>query len=421
MTGQEAAERIHQEAWTGHKPGLTRIAQLMERLGNPHTALRYVHITGTNGKGSTAALTARILSGAGYKVGLYTSPHLWSFNERFQIDGRPIPNETLGQIAEQVLEAGRQMEEHATEFELMFAVAILYFRQEDCDVVVLEVGMGGRLDATNVIPCPEAAVITNIGLDHTEQLGGTRGLIAAEKAGIIKPGCHTVLYHQSNEVEEVVRAVCRAQGAPLTLTALQTLSVLRSDQTGQSFLYRGRQYRIGLLGQYQICNAATAIDVIEVLRSRGWEISDSALSEGLLTARWPGRMELVHTKPDLILDGGHNAQCVEALTKSLGLLYPGRKFWFLVGVLADKDFKEMCGWMLPIARGFVTITPDSPRALSAGALAQYLSDMGAEAVSSDSTAQGLDQVLRLAREDDVICACGSLYLLGEIRHLLGLC
>lgn len=421
MTGQEAVQRIHQEAWTRHKPGLNRIKELMQRLGNPHTKLNYIHITGTNGKGSTASLTAKILSCAGYKTGLYTSPHLWSFHERFQINGQPIPDDTLGQIAEKVIEAGRQMPEHATEFELMFAIAILYFQQEGCDLVVLEVGMGGRLDATNVIPCPEAAVLTNIGLDHTQQLGHTRALIAAEKAGIIKPGCHTVLYHQSDEVECVIRTVCQEKGAELTVTAPHTLTSLQSDQTGQSFLYRGKPYRIGLLGQYQMYNAATAIDVIGVLRTKGWVIPDAAVSAGLLTAQWPGRMELVHRNPDLILDGGHNAQCVEALVKSLVLLYPGRKFWFLVGVLSDKDYQAMCGWMIPYAQGFVTITPDSPRAMQAQELAQYLRTMGAEAAASDSTAHGLEQVLRLAQEDDVICACGSLYALGEIRHLLGLC
>ena len=260
MTGQEAVERIHQEAWIGREPGLSRITKLLSMVGDPHKALKFVHITGTNGKGSTAAMTASILAAAGLRVGLYTSPHLWRFHERFQVSGQPIPDEALGRIGERVILAGRQMDDPATEFELMTALGMLYFQEAKCDLVVLEVGLGGRLDSTNVIPAPEVAVITNIGLEHVEQLGDTHAKIAGEKAGIIKPGCDTVLYHQRRDVEEVVTDACRHAGSPMTVTDPDSLKVLSTGRDGQDFLYRGEgPYHIDLLGHYQLSNATFMI------------------------------------------------------------------------------------------------------------------------------------------------------------------
>ena len=259
MTGQEAVELIRQEAWTGRKPGLSRTRELLKRVGNPHQKLKYVHITGTNGKGSTAAMVASVLDQAGLTVGLYTSPHLWRFHERFQVNGVPIPDDTLGRIAERVIQAGKGMEDPATEFELMTVVGMLYFLEAGCDIVVLEVGLGGRMDSTNVIPAPEVAVITNIGLEHTRELGDTLAQIATEKSGILKSGCDAVLYHQSGEVEEVILAACRHQGIPLTLTNPEGLRVLESGRDGQTFTYRDRgAFHISLLGRYQLYNAATA-------------------------------------------------------------------------------------------------------------------------------------------------------------------
>ena len=314
------------------------------------------------------------------------------------------------------------MEDPATEFELMTAVGMLYFAETQCDIVVLEVGLGGRLDSTNVIPAPQVAVITNIGLEHTQELGDTRAKIAREKAGIIKPGCSVVLYHQGSDVEEVVRAVCQEQNADLTITAPQSLAVLTSDRDGQTFLYRGQgPFHIGLLGEYQVFNATTAIEICWALRRNGWPIPDAALAAGLSQAKWPARMELVRRSPDVILDGGHNPQCMEAIAESLGKLYPGKKVWFLTGVLADKDYPAMFRNILPIAKGFVTITPDSPRALSDQDLADYLRAQGYEAVPCDNNQQGVDTVLKLAGPEDVVCITGSLYMIGEVRHQLGLC
>lgn len=422
MTGQEAVDLIHREAWTGRKPGLSRTIELLDKVGDPHERLKYVHITGTNGKGSTAAMVASVLTASGLKTGLSTSPHLWRFHERFQVDGMPIPDEALGRIAERVISAGKGMKDSATEFELMTAVGMLYFQEAGCDIVVLEVGLGGRLDSTNVIPAPEAAVITNIGLEHTAELGNTRALIAREKSGIIKAGCSAVLYHQSREVEEVVEKACREQNVPLTITRPDELEVLSSGLEGQTFRYRGKgPYHISLLGEHQLFNAAVALETVWELAQRGWNIPGEAVSKGLSRTVWPARLELVRRSPDVILDGGHNPQCMEALSRALRGLYPEKKLIFLTGVLADKDYPTMVGEMLPLAKQFFTITPDSDRAMPAPELTEYLRGRGAEAASCETTREGVERALAAAGPEDVVCACGSLYMIGEVRHLLGLC
>ena len=416
MTGQEAADLIHQRAWVGQKPGLDRIRRLLGRLGNPQEKLKFVHIAGSNGKGSTAAMLSSVLTAAGLKTGLYTSPHLWRFHERFQVDGVPISGEDLAEITAQVLEAA----EDETEFELMTAIGMVYFLKAECDIVVLETGLGGRLDSTNVIPAPEAAVITHIGLEHTELLGDTVEKIAAEKAGIIKPGCSAVLYGQSREAEAAVERACGVVNVPLARTA--PAEPVSSGLEGQSFTYRGKgPYRIPLLGEYQADNAAVVLETVNVLRRRGWDIPEEALVRGLEQARWPGRLELARRGPDVILDGGHNPQCMEALARALGGLYPGKKLIFLTGVLADKDWSTMMGELLPLAKEFYTITPDSPRAMPAAELAAYLEGQGAKATPCGSVREGLELALVFLPPEDVVCVTGSLYMIGEVRHLLGLC
>ena len=421
MTGQEVIALIQKRVWSGRKPGLSRTQELLRRLGDPQNKLKFVHITGTNGKGSTASMVASILAQAGYRTGLYTSPHLWRFHERFQVNGVPISDEQLAQLGQLVLEAGEGMEDAPTEFELMTALGMEYFLRAGCDIVVLEVGLGGRLDSTNVISAPEEAVITNIGLEHTQELGNTLAAIAGEKAGILKPGSAAVLYHQSREVEEVVEGACRQAGIPLTFTSPDSLEILDSGRDGQRFTYRGRgPFRIQLLGEYQLFNAATALDTVWTLAGRGWEIPDQAVLEGLARAAWPGRMELARRDPDVLLDGSHNPQCMGALHRALEKLYPGQKVVFLTGVLADKDYPAMMGELLPLARAFVTVTPDSPRALSAQDLAEYLSRNGVEAHPCEEVGQALELARTLAG-DGLVCVCGSLYMIGQARHDLGLC
>ena len=416
MTDMEAVELIHQRAWVGQKPGLERIRRLLGRLGNPQEKLKFVHIAGSNGKGSTAAMLASVLTAAGLKTGLYTSPHLWRFHERFQVDGVPIPGDELVEIAVQVLAAA----EDETEFELMTAIGMVHFLRSKCDIVVLETGLGGRLDSTNIIPSPEAAVITHIGLEHTEILGDTLDKIAQEKAGIIKQGCDVVLCEQGFDLYCLFGEICKFRYSRLALTVKP--EVLSSGLEGQTFTYRGEGlYHIALLGEHQLQNAAVVLEAVRVLRRRGWEIPETAVVRGLEQARWPGRLELARRGPDVILDGGHNPQCMEALARALGELYPEKKLIFLTGVLADKDWSTMMGELLPLAKEFYTITPDSPRAMPAAELAAYLEGQGAKATPCGSVREGLELALVFLPPEDVVCVTGSLYMIGEARHLLGLC
>ncbi len=416
MTGTEAAELIHQRAWVGQKPGLERIRRLLGKLGNPQNQLKFVHIAGSNGKGSTAAMLASVLSAAGLNTGLYTSPHLWDFRERFQVNSAPISQGELVELTAQVLDQA----EDETEFELMTAIGMLHFLRSKCDLVVLETGLGGRLDSTNVIPAPEAAVITHIGLEHTELLGDTIEKIAEEKAGIIKPGCGVVLYEQGCSIYSLFEYLCHSLHSGLRLTVEPV--VLSAGLEGQTFTYRDKgPYHISLLGEYQVHNAAVVLDTVEVLRRRGWNIPEDAVVQGLDRARWPGRMELVRRAPDVILDGGHNPQCMEALARALGELYPEKKLVFLTGVLADKNWSAMVGELLPLAKEFVAITPDSPRAMPARDLAEYMENQGVKAVSCETVQEGVDRAMEAAGPEGAVCVCGSLYIIGEARHLLGLC
>ena len=422
MTGEDVAARVHAYAWTDRKPGLERTRALLAALGNPEKALKFVHITGSNGKGSTAAMLASVLAAAGYRTGLFTSPHLYRFNERFQVNGAPIPDAALDRLAERVLAAADTLPEHPTEFELMTAIGFLWFAEAGCDLVVVEVGLGGRLDSTNVIPAPEVAVITNIGLEHTAILGSTLAAIAAEKSGILKPGCRAVLYGQSREVGEVVAHVCAEKEIPLTVTDASQLTLLSSSLDGQHFTYRGSApLLLPLLGDYQLRNAMTVLDTVDALRAQGRNISADAVARGLAAARWPGRLELVRRRPDLIIDGGHNPQCAQALAASLRGLYGEKKLIFLIGVLADKDWQSMVGEVLPLAKAIVTVRPESERAKDENELAAWVRAQGVPAEAHTSIGEALDAALALAGSEDAVCAWGSLYSVGELRHCLGLC
>lgn len=422
MELEQALAFIHGTDWKGSRLGLERMRELMHRLGNPQDSLKFIHVAGTNGKGSTSTMLASILTAAGQKTGLYTSPHLVRVNERFRIDGSDIPDAALCRAAEAVKEAAGGMSDAPTEFEILTAMGFWYFAAEKCGAVVLEVGLGGRLDSTNVIPAPEVAVITNIALEHTAILGDTLAAIAQEKSGILKRGCRAVLYAQSAEVEAVVSRVCAEQDIRLTVTDPAQLELLSSTPDGQTFTYRAsKPLRLALLGDYQLRNVMTVLDTVDALRTRGWTISPEALAEGLASARWPGRLELVRRSPDLIIDGGHNPQCAQALAASLRALYGERKLIFLVGVLADKDWPAMVGELLPLAKRVLTVRPESERAKDENELAAWVRAEGVGAEAHATLGEALDAALAAAEADDVICAFGSLYSVGELRHHLGLC
>lgn len=361
-------------------------------------------------------MMSSVLTAAGYKTGLYTSPHLVRLNERFQIDSQEISNQDLNQIFNQVISVAGDIQ--PTEFDLMTALALCHFAQQGCDIVVLEVGLGGRLDATNVIPPPEVAVIANIGLDHTAILGDSLPEIAREKAGILKSGTHAVLYHQENSVMQIVREICREKKIPLKITQPDQYQILEYQLDGQKFVYQNQEYEISLLGEHQILNALVVLDSIKILQNRGWNIPESAIQVGLKQAKWPGRLEILSRSPDFIVDGGHNPQCLQALTESLRKLYPQQKFIFLMGILADKNTAEMINLISPLAKQVIAVTPDSPRALSAKLLEEKFSQLGIPAIAADSATHGIKLVRQLADKTDVICALGSLYLVGELRGLM---
>ena len=419
-TIEETLQYLQFDNWAQSAPGLARSRELLGLLGDPQKKLKFVHIAGTNGKGSTAAMLAAVLQSAGYRTGLYTSPHLLRFHERMRVNGEEIDDKSLITLTNTVRRAAAQMREMPTGFEIMTAIAFLYFVQERCDIVSLEVGLGGRIDSTNVIPAPEVCVVMNIGLEHTAILGDTLEKIAAEKCGIIKRGAHAVLFGQTEGVEAVAREKCTQEGVALTVTAQEKLERISSSLDGQVFKYRGRgPYHLRLLGEYQLLNALTVIDTCTALRSRGWEkLTDEAIDSGLSAARWPGRLELLRRSPDFIVDGAHNPQCVDALMDSLAALYSGKKLIFLTGVLRDKDWQQMLRRALPLAKAFVVITPPSARALDENELAGWLRAQGIEAIPAAGTDDGVRRALAMAGKDDAICSWGSLYFTGEVRRAL---
>ncbi|WP_102049176.1 bifunctional folylpolyglutamate synthase/dihydrofolate synthase [Pygmaiobacter massiliensis] len=422
MNYSEALQYITSTSWQGSRLGLERTRELLKRLGDPQDKLRFVHIAGTNGKGSTAAMVASVLTSAGYCTGLNTSPSLYRFNERMQVNGTPITDEEVAQLTLQLRTAAEGMEAPPTEFELVTALSFLYFAYRKCDIVVLEVGMGGRLDSTNVVRTTEVAVITTIGLDHTEMLGDTVEKIAQEKAGIIKPGCAVVVSGQQQSVLDVVAKVASEAAAEMTVADPEELHYLQGDITGQQFDYRQLKHlRLPLVGAHQRLNAATALATVKALQVKGWNITEESIRQGLAATVWPGRFELLSTEPVFIVDGGHNPQCAETVAATLRELYGEKKIIFLMGLLADKDFNGVVDAVAPLAKCFYTVQPGSPRALTAEQLRAKLSAAypGIPAESCGSVTQGIAAAKAAAGADDVICAFGSLYMLGEIRHEMG--
>lgn len=419
MTLDEALRYIHEVCWKGTIPGLERIQALLDAMGNPERKCKFVHGTGTNGKGSTCAMVASILRKAGYKTGLYTSPYLIRFNERIQINGEQISDADICELTEYVKPFAESIFERPTEFEMVTAIGFEYFARHKCDIVVCEVGMGGEFDATNVIPAPEAAVICNIGLDHTEVLGNTLEKIAGAKAGIIKPGCDAVLYRERPSVEAVFEERCKALNAPLHKADFDSLHLLSHSLEGQVFDWeRFHALRLPLLGEHQLHNAAVALTTARVLQKRGWKITDEQIREGIESVRWPGRFELMRKDPMFIIDGGHNPQCIEALVKNIRDYLPGRELTVLTGVLGDKDFHCMYRDVAQYAKEFITITPANPRALTAEKLADYLRQFGKSVTACDVVADGVRLAIEHAGKDGVVLCYGSLYMIGDIDAAL---
>ena len=417
MNYDEALSYIHSVCWKGSIPGLGRTRDLLRKLGNPERSLKFIHIAGTNGKGSTAAMLASILEEAGYTVGLYTSPFINRFNERMQVNHQCIGDEELAEITDYVRPYADEMADAPTEFELITAIAMVYFQRHRCDIVVLEVGMGGALDSTNVIDTPEVAIITAMGFDHTRELGNTMTEIASAKAGIIKPDGDVVIYGQNPEAEAVFERVAAERHSNLSQPDYSQLIPGDFSLEGQSFSYgTWKDLRIPLVGVYQLNNAAVVLTAVDVLRRKGWSIFDDAVRQGLAHTRWPARFEVLHRDPVFIVDGGHNPHGIKATAESLQRIFPGQKFVFVTGVLADKDVEHILGLIVPMARRFYTVTPPNPRAMQADVLAQRIQAMGAEAIPCPTIPQAVRDAMDFAGKDGVVCALGSLYMSGDIRN-----
>ena len=426
MTTQQAIEALHALPRMGQgAPGLARMQNLCDHLGNPEKELQCIHIAGTNGKGSLAAMTSSILTAAGYKTGLTISPYVVDFRERFQIDGEMIPPRTLANLTEKVLDAIDAIEaeggEKPVEFEAVTALAFLWFAREKCDLVVLETGLGGRCDATNVVPHKLVAAITKIGYDHMEVLGDTLDKIAAEKAGIIKEG--TVVVNYPDQPAE-------AMGPILTATAEAHTSIITPDKDDLTLLrgkrlenridYGGYRAALGLPGTHQANHAAMAVEIALALwREFGYDISDDAILQGLADARMPARIEVLRRHPLLLLDGGHNPDGAKMRAATLTRADFEENLVGVLGVLADKDYKDMLSDLAPCFAKVYTVTPNCPRALSAEEL-QKEARFHTDAEAADSVADAIRKAVDYADENNLagVVVCGSLYLAAEARPLL---
>lgn len=403
---QESINYIHSTPKFSRILGNDVLRILLDRLGNPHKNLKFIHLAGTNGKGSTASMIANILKCEGYKVGLYTSPFLEIFNDRIRINGENIPNDTLAQLVTEVKSHIDRMEQGPSEFALTTAVMFLYFYREKCDYVVLETGMGGKLDATNVIESNLVTVLTSVSLDHTQYLGDTIEKITAEKCGIIKPNSEVVCYcEQTDEALAVIKKFCQNTNSNLTVSPIPEI-------TADGFIINGKKYPLALKGHYQPYNASNALTAINILQKRGIAISENSIINGLNTVSWSGRFEFL--KPNLVIDGGHNPNGIDELKKSLLAL--NKRIILVMAMMQDKNYIECVRDIAPIAYKIYATQIDYPRCLSASELADTAKPYCDNTVIFENEKDAVLSALEFAQNDDIICVCGSLFLVGLIRN-----
>ncbi len=423
VTPKTAIEYIHSLGRFSGAPGLHRIRALCAALGNPQDGLKFVHLAGTNGKGSTACMTDAMLRAAGYRVGLYTSPYLVQFHERIRVNGGMIPDADLTRLSGRVAQACEGLTlpvgERIGEFEFTTALAFLYFAEQQCDIVVLETGLGGRYDATNVIRAPEVCVITPISRDHMAVLGDTVAEIAGEKAAIIKPACAVVCADgQPDDALPVIRRACDAVGA-VWYDGVQPMQVLRCDISGSAFVRGEQGYTVAMPGRHQLQNAQTALRTVAALRERGWEIPLEAEVRGLARARMPGRLERMAEQPLVLLDGAHNAAGVAALTRTVDEMLKMRRLLVVMGMVKDKEYAACIEEMARRADVFFACAPEADaRALPAQTAAAIAEQHCGEVYDCHTAEHALTLALEKAGPRDCVLVCGSLYLIGEAEKIL---
>lgn len=428
MNYEESLKYIENTHKFGIKLGLDSTGKLLELLGNPQDNLNVIHVAGTNGKGSVCSFISNILKEEGYKVGLYTSPYLETFTERIRVNGENIPEEDVARIITLIKDKIDIMISEGysspTEFEIVTAMAFYYYNEKNMDYVVLEVGLGGRYDSTNVIKNPLVSVIVSISLDHIGVLGDTIGKIAYEKAGIIKENGTAIVYKQVKEAEDIIKEVCEKQNAKYIEVNFDDVLVKKSDIYSQVYDCtimdeKFDNIEIKLIGEHQVNNSIVALNVVKFLRdNKNINISNESIKNGLLTTKWPGRIEKIMENPMFIIDGAHNEDGAKSLSKALEKNFPNKKLTMLIGMLVDKDIDSVLEILMPKFNKVITTTPDSDRAISAEELKNKISKYVDDVVSIKDIDKAVRYTLDNSDEDDVIISAGSLYLIGEVRTLL---
>lgn len=415
----EARVYLDEVSKYGSVLGLESMRELLHRLGNPQNELKFIHISGTNGKGSVLAYLSTILTGAGYRTGRYISPTLFSYRERIQVDGEYIEKESLARHVTAIAAAAEEMQKAGlpspTAFEMETALAFLYFKEKRCDIVTLEVGCGGLLDATNVITTTVMEVIASISMDHTDLLGDTLAKIAAQKAGIIKPDTLVVSARQQEEAMQVIEDTCKEQHCALQAVDESKICDVRCGAEGQTFSYKvWENVTISLAGSYQIKNAALALEGVEALRQLGYALSDQQVREGMAHTVWRGRFTTLRREPTVIIDGAHNPAAARELKDSLERYFPDKTLYYVMGMFKDKDYAQVIDLTAPLARHIITVeTPGNPRALPARELAEAVARVNPSVEWADSVAHGVERALAMAGKEDAVIVFGSLSFLGE--------
>ena len=428
MNYNEAMKYITEVGNFGSNYGLDRTYRLLELLDNPQKDLKLIHIAGTNGKGSTTSMITKMLRGLGYKVGMYTSPFLEEFEERIQINGQNIPKEVLAELVTLIKPSIDKVKDegfgHPTEFEMITVIMLLYFRKENIDFGVIEVGLGGRLDSTNVI-MPIISVITSISFDHTNLLGNNLRAIAAEKCGIIKKNIPTVVFPQNEEVMDVIINKCTMENSKLykvNLDEAEVLDIVKGDKPFQRVKIKGRKeyiIELPLLGEHQIYNLALAIKVIEVLDSEGaLSLNVESIEKSISDVTWKGRLEVLTNKPLVVIDGAHNIQGISTLKTNIKKYFSYENLYLILGILADKDVENMVKEITPLAKKVYAVTPHSIRAELAKDLKKEVIKYNKNCKAYGTYEEAFNEALKDAGKNDLILASGSLYMIGDMRKLI---
>lgn len=428
MNYEESIEFIHSTYKFGSKLGLENITRLTELLGNPQDSYKIIHVAGTNGKGSTSNMIHDVLMASGYKTGLFISPFLEEFTERIQVNKHHIDKESLAKITSLVKEKIEVMLEegynHPTEFEVVTAIGFKYFQEQNIDFLVLEVGMGGRFDATNVVKNTLVSVITSISYDHMEYLGDTLEKIAFEKAGIIKENSNVIIYPQGENVVKTIQNIVEDKNSNVYLVDMNNIEKTRGNLTGQWFNYLKKdvfnlhETKMNFLGEHQLYNVLTALRALEIIKTSGYNITEKSIEEGLFTCRFAGRFEILRENPVIVLDGGHNINGIEYFSKAVKENFKDNKITLFFGMLKDKNPEEVLPFIIPLCKRVYTLTPNNPRAMKSEDLAALIRKHFEIEVTPLETYKEILPLLQNADKEDCIAFVGSLYMIGDIRTLL---